>query len=146
MKTELLPRISRVEDLAAIRGPGPVLLAGSEHHVAALLRHVLDTGRVAAFLPPKYYSGGVAVAVSLRPLDVPAPVRWTRRISRPVVVAAVTTGMALTAALAWVMYAAVAWIVGHIAAVLVVAAALAVLAGVAGPRTCRTVVTIIHRH
>jgi hypothetical protein len=34
MKTELLPRVDRVEDLAAIRGPGPVMLAGPEDHVA----------------------------------------------------------------------------------------------------------------
>jgi hypothetical protein len=151
MKTELLPRVDRVEDLAAIRGPGPVMLAGPEDHVAVLLRHVLDTGRVAAFLPPKYYNGGVAVAVSLRPLDVPQqhaspPVHWTRRLRRPVVVTAAATGMALAAALTYLAYTAVAWIAAHIAVVLVVAAALLVLAGAAGPRTCKTVITIIHRH
>lgn len=136
-------RIRRIEDLATVRGTGPVTLAGPREHVVPLLAQIHDTGRLRVLLPPKEYPGGFVVAISLHPLDPDPPAQWRPRRSRWLVAGAAVAAL-VAALVAWLVVAAIMWITAHIAYILIGLAALVALAGLAGPKACTTIITITH--
>jgi hypothetical protein len=119
-------------------------IQGSQEAVGAALRRYHAAGRLVEFTPPRPVPGRPGeVYINVRLL--PAAQQQPRRRRRgPYILAAV--GLTLAAALAWMVYVAVAWIVAHIAIALVVLAGVAVLTAVGGRHACTTVITITHRH
>jgi hypothetical protein len=91
---------------------------------------------------PGVYAVMVRFSPPPPPLPVPRPPFWTpRRIGY-----AAGTGVAVLAGAGVAAYIVMAWVVAHLAAMLTVLVLGGLVAGAFGPRVCKTVVTVIHKH
>lgn len=69
------------------------------------------------------------------------------RVGRAVAIAAVVAAvLTVLGMVVWAVIALTAWVVAHLALILGALVLLAILAGTAGPRACRTIVDITHWH
>jgi hypothetical protein len=121
-------------------------ISGTLGQVGAVLAEMRRAGPLVASDPvPDGRPGHVIVTVRLLPAATRVRVRrrfWTRR--RAAVAAA--AGLAVLGLAAWAVYLLVAWVVAHLAAVLAVLVLAGLAVGAFGPRVCKTVVTVVHRH
>jgi hypothetical protein len=144
-------------DLVRIRGAEVVQLghdraaiSGTLGQVGEVLGLLRRAGQLAAVSDPVPDGRPGDVIVTVRLLPAPLPARrqvvrrrvWTRR--RVAVAAGV--GLAVTGLLGTLVYLVVAWVVAHLAAILAVLVVAGLAVGAFGPRVCRTVVTVTHRH
>jgi hypothetical protein len=91
--------------------------------------------------------GMYSVTVRLAPIVVRQPPTrpgfWTGRAAPPLPPASV---LAVLTAVGVAVYLVLAWVAAHLAGVLAVLVLAALIAGVAMPRVCKTVVTVTHKH
>lgn len=122
-------------------------ISGTLGQVGAVLDRLRHAGRLAAASDPVLDGrpGYVIVTVKLLPTRRPAVPRrrfWTRR--RAAVAAA--AGLGVAGLLGVLAYLVLSWVAAHAAAVVAVLVVVALAAGAVGPRVCKTVVTVYHRH
>jgi hypothetical protein len=126
-------------------------ITGTLAEVGPVLDALRRAGRlVAASDPlPNGVPGQVLVNVRLVPPVMRMPpqsaaprLRWSRRAVAMVLAAAAV----VVSALGWMAYLALTWVITHVAMVLAVLGIIILVGATAGPRACKIVVTITHRH
>jgi hypothetical protein len=144
-----MTEIARIGSVEVLRLPGDrATLAGPLPELQALLDRIRRAGQLAAASTPvpDGRPGWYTVTVRLLPAQpaaaAPPAGFWT---GRRVAVAA-GAGAGVLTALGVLGYLALTWVAAHLAGVLAVLVLAALIAGVAMPRVCKTVVTVIHRH